>query len=209
MNFAARDPPTRLLRGEVPTVQIRLDIAVPDFQCGSIRPFVEVLVEIIGGRYCDTGMGVNSGVVLRTEPGVVRGDPLIGHQEPVLRHHPSVVGPSVLRESAYFYCILSEAFGVPLGAFAAFHAGGLRIYRPSWAAHHRSRYRMPERMFPVLARYYSANNDIVIVSGHRIVGICKDADYVGMRKPFVSETQPRKGAPLCAQSLRLHKYSSR
>ena len=42
---------------------------------------------------------------------------------------------------------------------------------------------MPERMFHFLARYYSANNAIVIVSGLRGVFICKDTEYVFARRP--------------------------
>ena len=72
MNFEVQESPTLLLRGEVPTNQIRLDFFVPNYQRGSIRPFVDVLVEILNGRYCATNPDVNVGVALRTEPGVAR-----------------------------------------------------------------------------------------------------------------------------------------
>ena len=182
MNVEVQGPPTRLLRREVRTAQIRFDLVGPDFYCGSIRPVVDVFVEILGGRNGATDLDVNEGVVLRAEPVVVRGDPLVGNQESFLRIRPADAGPPVLRESFYFYCIRSEAFGVSVGAFAAFHAGRLRIRRLARTAHHRCRYSTPVRMIRLPARYYIANNAIVIACGIRGVFICRDAAYVGIRE---------------------------
>ena len=119
-------------------------------------------------------------VVFRANPWIVRGDPLVGHQESVLRHLPAVVGPPVLRETFYFYCSFSEALGVSLGARAAFRAARLRIYRPARSVRRRCRYRVTERRLLSLVRYYSANNDIVIVSGLWCVSSRKYSEYVGM-----------------------------
>ena len=98
MNVEVAESPTRLLRREAHTVRIRFDLGVPYFYCGAIMPFVDVFVEILGGFNGATDTDVCLGIVFRARSWSVRGDPLVGHHESVLRQLPAVVGSPVIRK---------------------------------------------------------------------------------------------------------------
>ena len=195
MNVEDQESPTRLLIREVPTSQIRFDLAVPDFYSGSIWSFVDVFVEAIGGRNGATDPDVNSGVVLRAEPWG-----LYGATHWLVIRNPFCATTQASYGIRYSWKPSTSTVS-SLRRLGAHWRMRRRPCRETSDLSHRmgraSSVSLPyaREQAPFLARYYSARNAIVIVSGVRCVFNCNATEYLRMRdasSPKLNNVEERR-----------------
>ena len=129
--------------GKVHSAEIPMDFVSPSLYHCSVRPFIDVFVEVLHRIHRATDLHFDVSIVLGAHPWVVWGDPLVRQEYAFLQNGSSVARSLIRRKSFDLYWVLSESLWVSLRTDAIYHAWDFWARRASWAVNHRRRYCVP------------------------------------------------------------------